>query len=138
VHVTAYRAVDDIGTVINPMIVEGQIQGGVAQGVGQALLERCAYDENGQLLSGSFLDYALPRADEVPQIMSEFDETQPCTHNPLGAKGCGEAGSIAAPAAVVNAVIDALAPLGITDIDMPLTPERVWQAIQAARAKTES
>ncbi|HEV2955363.1 MAG TPA: xanthine dehydrogenase family protein molybdopterin-binding subunit [Xanthobacteraceae bacterium] len=132
VRVIAYRAVDDIGTVINPMIVEGQIQGGVAQGVGQALTERCAYDAAGQLLSGSFMDYALPRADDVPEVISEFDESQPCTHNPLGAKGCGEAGSIAAPAAIVNAVLDALAPLGITELDMPLTPERVWRAIRAA------
>jgi carbon-monoxide dehydrogenase large subunit len=131
VRIISYRAVDDMGTVINPMIVEGQIQGGVAQGVGQALLEHCAYDLDGQLLSGSFMDYALPRADEVPEVVSEFDETQPCTHNPLGAKGCGEAGSIAAPAAVVNAVIDALVPLGIRDLDMPLTPERVWAAIRA-------
>ena len=135
VRIIAYRAVDDIGTVINPMIVEGQIQGGVAQGVGQALTERCAYDTDGQLLSGSFMDYALPRADEVPDVVSEFDESQPCAHNPLGAKGCGEAGSIAAPAALVNAVLDALAPLGVTEIEMPLTPERVWQAIQAALGK---
>jgi aerobic carbon-monoxide dehydrogenase large subunit len=135
IHVVAYRAVDDMGTVINPMIVEGQIQGGVAQGVGQALTECCAYDAAGQLLSGSFMDYALPRADEVPEVLSEFDESQPCTHNPLGAKGCGEAGSIAAPAAIVNAVLDALAPLGIADLDMPLTPERIWRAIQAAQRK---
>jgi len=135
VHLVAYRAVDDIGTVINPMIVEGQIQGGVAQGVGQALTEHCAYDADGQLLSGSFMDYALPRADEVPQVVSEFDESQPCTHNPLGAKGCGEAGSIAAPAAIVNAVLDALAPLGVTDVAMPLTPERVWRVLTAAVAK---
>jgi len=138
VHVIAYRAVDDVGTVINPMIVEGQIQGGVAQGVGQALTERCAYDGDGQLLSGSFMDYALPRADEVPQVISEFDESQPCTHNPLGAKGCGEAGSIAAPAAIVNAVLDALAPLGVTQLDMPLSPERVWQAIRNAKDGTRS
>lgn len=129
VCVIAYRAVDDIGTVINPMIVEGQIQGGVAQGVGQALTEHCAYDPDGQLLSGSFMDYALPRADEVPGVVSEFDESQPCMHNPLGAKGCGEAGSIAAPAALANAVLDALSPLGVTHLDMPLTPERVWRAI---------
>jgi aerobic carbon-monoxide dehydrogenase large subunit len=137
VHVLAYWAVDDIGTVINPMIVEGQIQGGVAQGVGQALTEHCPYDADGQLLSGSFMDYALPRADEVPQVVSEFDETQPCTHNPLGAKGCGEAGSIAAPAAIVNAVLDALAPVGITDLAMPLTPARVWRAIAAAGVQTD-
>jgi carbon-monoxide dehydrogenase large subunit len=138
VRIVAYRAVDDMGTVINPMIVEGQIQGGVAQGIGQALTERCAYDASGQLLSGSFMDYALPRADEVPEVVSEFDETQPCTHNPLGAKGCGEAGSIAAPAEIVNAVIDALAPLGVRDLEMPLTPERVWRAIHAAKAKSGS
>jgi aerobic carbon-monoxide dehydrogenase large subunit len=136
VRIVAYQAVDDMGTVINPMIVEGQIQGGVAQGVGQALTERCAYDVNGQLLSGSFMDYALPRADEVPEVVSEFDETQPCTHNPLGAKGCGEAGSIAAPAAIVSAVLDALAPLGVTDLEMPLTPEQVWRAVHAAKVSS--
>jgi carbon-monoxide dehydrogenase large subunit len=137
VHVVAYRAVDDIGTVINPMIVEGQIQGGVAQGVGQALTERCAYDPDGQLLSGSFMDYALPRADEVPEVVSEFDESQPCGHNPLGAKGCGEAGSIAAPAAIVSAVLDALSPLGVAHLDMPLTPERVWRAMNTARGRAD-
>jgi len=132
VRVVGYWAVDDIGTVINPMIVEGQIHGGVAQGLGQALSEHCLYDPgNGQLLSGSFMDYALPRAEQIPAIVSELDESEPCTHNPLGAKGCGEAGAIAAPAAVVNAVLDALAPLGVGDIDMPLTSERVWQAIRA-------
>ena len=88
---------------------------------------------SGQLLSGSFMDYAMPRADDMPALVSELDESQPCTHNPLGAKGCGEAGSIGAPAAIVGAVLDALAPLGVTDIEMPLTPARVWQAIQAAR-----
>ena len=138
VHIVAYRAVDDMGIVINPMIVEGQIQGGVAQGVGQALTEHCAYEANGQLLSGSFMDYALPRADEVPEVVSEFDESQPCAHNPLGAKGCGEAGSIGAPAAIVNAVLDALAPLGVTDLEMPLTPERVWCAIQGAKERSGS
>jgi carbon-monoxide dehydrogenase large subunit len=138
VHIIAYRAVDDMGIVINPMIVEGQIQGGVAQGVGQALTERCAYDANGQLLSGSFMDYALPRADEVPEVVSEFDESQPCAHNPLGAKGCGEAGSIAAPAAIVNAVLDALAPLGVTDLEMPLTPDRVWRVIEDAKGTSGS
>jgi carbon-monoxide dehydrogenase large subunit len=137
VRIVGYWAVDDMGTVINPMIVEGQIQGGVAQGVGQALLEHCAYAADGQLLSGSLMDYALPRADEVPDVASEFDESQPCTHNPLGAKGCGEAGSIASPAAIVNAVLDALAPLGVADLEMPLTPERVWRAIQAAKEARE-
>ena len=133
VLIVGYWGVDDIGTVINPMIVEGQVQGGVAQGLGQALREHCVYEvDDGQLLAGSFMDYAVPRADDFPAIVSEFDQSQPCTHNPLGAKGCGEAGSIAAPAAVVNAVLDALHPLGVRDIEMPLTTERVWQAIRTA------
>jgi len=132
IRLIGYWGVDDVGTVINPMIVEGQIHGGVAQGLGQALAERCAYDPQGQLTSGSFMDYALPRADDLPFLHSETDETQPCTHNPLGAKGCGEAGAIAAPAAIVGAVLDALSSLGVTDIDMPLTPERVWRAMRAA------
>ncbi len=132
-RLVGYWGVDDVGTVINPMIVDGQIHGGVAQGLGQALTERCHYDSDGQLLSGSFMDYALPRAADLPAIASELDESQPCTHNPLGAKGCGEAGAIAAPAAIVSAVLDALAPLGVTDIDMPLTPEAVWRAIDKAR-----
>jgi carbon-monoxide dehydrogenase large subunit len=133
VRVVNYWGVDDVGTVINPMIVEGQIQGGIAQGLGQALLEHCVYDaENGQLLSGSFMDYALPRAGEMPNIVSELDESEPCPHNPLGAKGCGEAGTIGAPTAVVSAVLDALRRVGVTDIQLPLTPERVWQAIRAA------
>jgi aerobic carbon-monoxide dehydrogenase large subunit len=130
IHILGYWCVDDIGTVINPMIVEGQIQGGIAQGLGQAMREHCFYDpENGQLLSGSFMDYAVPRAKDMPEIVSELDESQPCTHNPLGAKGCGEAGSIGAPTAIVSAVLDALRPLGVTNIEMPLTAERVWQAI---------
>jgi aerobic carbon-monoxide dehydrogenase large subunit len=128
-----YWAVDDIGTVINPMIVEGQIHGGLAQGLGQALCEHCIYDSDGQLLSGSFMDYGMPRARDFPDIVSELDESQPCTHNPLGAKGCGEAGTIGAPAAIVGAVLDALRPLGVTDIAMPLTPERVWMAIRDAK-----
>jgi aerobic carbon-monoxide dehydrogenase large subunit len=133
VRLAGYWAVDDIGTVINPMIVAGQLHGAVAQGLGQALSETCAYDAAGQLLSASFLDYALPRADWLPDFSSENDESQPCTHNPLGAKGCGEAGTIAAPAAVVSAVLDALRPLGVTDLVMPLTPQRVWAAIRGAR-----
>jgi aerobic carbon-monoxide dehydrogenase large subunit len=131
--VVAYWGVDDVGTVINPMIVDGQIHGGIAQGLGQALRELCAYDRSGQLLSGSLMDYALPRAADLPFIESELDESQPCTHNPLGAKGCGEAGAIAAPAAIVGAALDALAPLGVTDIDMPLTPQAVWRAISTAQ-----
>jgi carbon-monoxide dehydrogenase large subunit len=133
VAVVRYVAVDDIGTVINPMIVAGQLHGAVAQGLGQALTEGCAYDGEGQLVSASFLDYAIPRADDLPEFVSETDESQPCTHNPLGAKGCGEAGTIAAPAAVVSAVLDALAPLGVAELQMPLTPLRVWEAIRAAR-----
>jgi carbon-monoxide dehydrogenase large subunit len=127
--VVGYWAVDDIGTVINPMIVHGQIHGGVAQGIGQALLERCAWDEHAQLRTGSFLDYAIPRADLLPPMVVECDESQPCTHNPLGAKGCGEAGAIAAPAALVSAALDALAPLGVTDLEMPLTSEQIWRSI---------
>jgi carbon-monoxide dehydrogenase large subunit len=127
-EIVAYYAVDDVGRVINPMIVEGQLHGGLAQGIGQAIFERTVYEE-GQLLSASFMDYALPRAGDLPSFSSETDETQPCTHNPLGAKGCGESGAIGAPAAVVSALLDALAPLGVTDIEMPATPHRVWQAI---------
>ena len=128
VALVSYHAVDDIGTVINPLIVEGQLHGGLTQGIGQALHERTAYEE-GQLISASFMDYALPRADELPGFVSETDESQPCTHNPLGAKGCGESGAIGAPAAVVSALLDALAPLGVADIEMPATPYRVWRAI---------
>jgi carbon-monoxide dehydrogenase large subunit len=132
VDVVGYWCVDDVGTVINPMIVEGQVQGGIAQGLGQALREHCVYDAAGQLLAGSFMDYAIPRAADLPPLVSELDQSVPCTHNPLGAKGCGEAGSIGAPAAIVGAVLDALRPLGVTDLQMPLTPARVWAALQAA------
>ena len=137
-EIVGFWGVDDIGTVVNPMIVEGQIHGGLAQGIGQALLERCAYDGGGQLVSGSFMDYAVARADDLPAFVTECDESQPCTHNPLGAKGCGEAGSIGAPAAVVGAVLDALAPLGVTDLDMPLTSEQLWRRIRNARSEAES
>jgi len=131
IRVAGYWAVDDVGTVINPLIVEGQIQGGIAQGLGQALREHCVYDaEDGQLLSGSLMDYALPRASDMPKIVSEFDESEPCPHNPLGAKGCGEAGAIGAPTAIVNAVLDALKQAGVNGLQLPLTPERVWRAIQ--------
>ncbi len=134
IRVVGYWAVDDVGTVINPMIVEGQIQGGIAQGLGQALREHCVHDpQNGQLLTGSFMDYAVPRAEDMPPMVMELDESQPCGHNPLGAKGCGEAGAIAAPAAIVSAVLDALRPLGVTDMEMPLTPARVWNAIRSAK-----
>jgi carbon-monoxide dehydrogenase large subunit len=135
VRLDRYVAVDDVGTVINPLLAAGQVHGGVAQGFGQAVLEHAVYEPgSGQALCGSLMDYALPRAHHFPVFVSEFDESQPCTHNPLGAKGCGEAGTIAAPAAIVGAVLDALRPLGVTDIGMPLTPARVWQAIADARA----
>jgi carbon-monoxide dehydrogenase large subunit len=129
-EILGYWTVDDVGTVINPMLVEGQIHGALAQGIGQALFERTAYEE-GQLLSASFMDYALPRAADVPDPVGELDQSQPCTHNPLGAKGCGESGAIGAPAAVMSALLDALAPLGVTDLEMPATPQRVWRAIMA-------
>ncbi len=129
-----YVAVDDCGTVVNPMIVEGQVHGGIAQGVAQALWESAIYDDNGQLLTGSMMDYALPKADDL--VSFETDRTvTPCPHNPLGVKGVGEAGTIASPAAVVNAVVDALAPFGITHLDMPLTPARVWAVVEAAKRK---
>jgi carbon-monoxide dehydrogenase large subunit len=124
-QLVSYHAVDDIGTVINPMIVEGQIHGGLAQGIGQAMAERTVYEE-GQLLSGSFMDYALTRAADLPGFFSETDESQPCTHNPLGAKGCGESGAIGAPAAVMSALLDAL---DVTDLEMPATPHGIWRAI---------
>ncbi len=134
VRLDRFTAVDDFGTIINPMIVEGQVHGGLVQGIGQALIENCVYDrETGQLLTGSFMDYAMPRADDFPDFKIGHVCT-PCTHNPLGTKGCGEAGAIGSPPAIINAVLDALAPLGVKDIDMPATPHRVWQAIQAVKA----
>ncbi len=132
VEVVSFAAADDFGNVVNPMIVEGQVHGGLAQGIGQALLENCVYDESGQLLSGSYMDYAMPRADDLPNYKVDHSCNTPCTHNPLGVKGCGEAGAIGSPPAVVNAVIDALHRAGhtnITHIDMPLTPTRVWAAM---------
>ena len=129
-----YTAVDDFGNLINPMLTIGQVQGGVAQGIGQALLEQTAYDpESGQLLSGSFMDYALPRADDLPDLDIVLTGV-PTNANPLGVKGAGQAGAIAAPQTIISAVLDALAPLGVTHIDMPTTPERVWRAIQEARS----
>jgi len=134
VDVVAFTCADDFGIVVNPMIVEGQVHGGVGQGIGQALLEAARYDENGQLLSGSYMDYAMPRADDVPFYTVDHSCSTPCTHNSLGVKGCGEAGAIGSPPAVVNAVIDALQRAGhthVTHIDMPLSPSRVWTAMQA-------
>jgi carbon-monoxide dehydrogenase large subunit len=129
-----FTAVDDVGRVVNPMIVEGQVQGGIAQGIGQALLEHAVYDESGQLLSGSMMDYTMPRADNLPNILVGT-ETTLCTHNPLGAKGVGEVGAIGSPPAVINAVVDALRDYGVTHMDMPATPLKVWQTINAARPK---
>ena len=128
----AYTAVDDVGVVLNPMIVEGQIHGGVVQGAGQALGENCVYDPvSGQLLTGSFTDYRMPRADDLPPIAVATQST-PCRHNPLGVKGCGEVGTIASPATVMNAVVDALSPYDVVHLDMPATPQRIWQAIRRA------
>ncbi|HIG76925.1 MAG TPA: xanthine dehydrogenase family protein molybdopterin-binding subunit [Candidatus Lambdaproteobacteria bacterium] len=132
VDLKRFIACDDVGNVVNPMIVEGQIHGGVAQGIGQALLEGAVFDESGQLNTASYLDYAMPRADDLPSF--ELDRTvTPCPHNPLGAKGCGEAGTIGSTPAVVNAVVDALSPMGVTDLEMPLSPQRVWAAMQQAK-----
>ncbi|WP_250507098.1 xanthine dehydrogenase family protein molybdopterin-binding subunit [Caballeronia sp. GAFFF3] len=129
-----FTAVDDFGNVINPMIVEGQVHGGLGQGIGQAMLERCVYDDStGQLLSGSFMDYAMPHASDLPNFTVETAKGTPCTHNPLGVKGCGEAGAIGSPPAVINAILDALAPLGVKDLQMPATPHRVWTAMHNAQ-----
>ncbi len=128
VEILRYVAVDDVGNVINPMIVEGQVHGGLAQGIGQALWEQAVYDEGGQLLTGTLLDYAVPRSHKLPSFETDRTVT-PCPHNPLGVKGVGEAGSIASPAAVTNAVVDALAPHGVKHLDMPLVPEKIWRAI---------
>jgi carbon-monoxide dehydrogenase large subunit len=134
VKVAAYNIVDDFGFVLNPLIVAGQVHGGVVQGIGQALLENCVYDPaSAQLLSGSFMDYAMPRADDMPMIGFSYNEI-PCTTNPLGIKGCGEAGTVGAAPAVMNAVLDALWDRGVRHIDMPMTPIRVWEALQAARS----
>ncbi|HEV2303520.1 MAG TPA: molybdopterin cofactor-binding domain-containing protein, partial [Stellaceae bacterium] len=131
-EVLRYVVVDDVGTVINPLTLGGQIHGGVAQGIGQAFAERLVYDaDSGQLLTGSLMDYGLPRADDVPPFEQE-ENPVPTKTNPLGVKGAGEAGNVGALAAIMNAVVDALAPLGVAHIDMPATPERVWRALSAA------
>src|SRR5579871_3757523 len=134
VTLARYAAVDDVGRVMNRLLCEGQIHGGVAQGVGQALMERIVFDEVGQLVTGSFQDYAMPRADDFPELVSELTEV-PAKTNPLGVKGAGEAGATGAPPAVIGAVLDALRPLGIEQIDMPATPDRVWALIKAHEAK---
>jgi carbon-monoxide dehydrogenase large subunit len=129
--VERFTAVDDFGKIINPMIVDGQVHGGLAQGIGQALTEGCQYDDaSGQLVTGSFMDYCIPRADDLPSFQVDTRET-PCTHNPLGVKGCGEAGAIGSPAALMNAITDAL---GVKDLPMPATPQTVWRALQNRKA----
>jgi carbon-monoxide dehydrogenase large subunit len=134
VVVDRYFVVDDLGRVLNPLIVRGQIHGGVIQGIGQALIEHQVYDrQSGQLLSGSFMDYGMPRADNMPDVQAELEEV-PCKTNPLGVKGIGESGTIGAPPTVINALIDALKPLGVASIDMPATPGRVWETIARAKA----
>ena len=132
-EIIAFTVVDDVGRAINPMIVHGQSQGAIAQGIGQALHEHTVYDpENGQLLSGSFMDYTLPRAEHLPFFDGVLNEVLSPT-NSLGAKGAGEGGTTGAPAAVINAIMDALAPIGVQHIDMPATPLRIWQAIQRGK-----
>jgi carbon-monoxide dehydrogenase large subunit len=132
-EVVKYSFVNDFGIVINPLLVDGQAHGGIVQGIGQALRERVVYDDDGQLLTGSYMDYAMPRADDAPSFV-HASHPVPCTSNPLGAKGCGEAGCAGALPSVMNAVVDALREFGISHIDMPATPEKVWRAIQEARA----
>ena len=128
VTIQRYIAVDDVGKVINPMIVEGQIQGGIAQGVGQALWEHGVYDENGQLISGSLMDYAMPRADRL--VTAEVGRVEtPSPHNPLGVKGIGEASTIGSTPAIANAIMDALKPFGVRHIDLPLTSQKLWQSM---------
>ena len=134
VELVAVTGADDVGRIINPMIVNGQLHGGLAHGIGQALLEHCEYDDEGQLVTGSYMNYTMPRAGDLPNFNINHNTTH-CTHNPLGVKGVGEVGSIGVPPAVINAVVDALSPLGVTHIEMPATSERVWQAIQAAQAQ---
>lgn len=132
--VRRYLVVDDFGTVVNPLLAAGQVHGGAAQGLGQALLERTVYDSDGQLLTASLMDYCLPRADDLPEFEVKLVEDMPCKTNPMGVKGAGEAGAIGAPPAIMNALADALSTLGPASIDMPATPERIWRAIQDARA----
>jgi carbon-monoxide dehydrogenase large subunit len=134
-RVVRYTTVDDVGIAVNPMLVEGQVHGGVAQGIGQALYEGVSYDADGQLLSASYQDYCVPRADDIPPIKVTLDDSAPCRTNPLGAKGCGESGAIGGPPCIVNGVMDALSELGIKTLQTPLTPMKVWQAIRAAKVE---
>ncbi len=133
IEIKRYVAVDDCGKIINPLLVAGQIHGGVAQGIGQALYEQAVYDENGQLVTGSLMDYAVPKATMMPWIESDHTVT-PSPVNPLGVKGVGEAGTIGCSPAVVNSVVDALSHLGVKHIDMPLTPEKVWRLVKGGEA----
>jgi carbon-monoxide dehydrogenase large subunit len=133
VQVVRYHAVNDFGVIVNPLLVAGQAHGGIAQGIGQAILEHVVYSADGQLMSGSFADYALPRASDLP-FFGLGDHPVPAKTNPLGAKGCGEAGCAGSLPAVMNAIVDALSAFGVTHIDMPATPEKVWAAIRSARA----
>jgi carbon-monoxide dehydrogenase large subunit len=134
-RVVRYTTVDDVGVAVNPMLVTGQVHGGVAQGIGQALYEGVTYDGEGQLLTASYQDYCLPRADDIPPIQVTLDDSAPCRTNPLGAKGCGESGAIGGPPCIANGVMDALSELGVKSLSTPLTPVKVWQAIQEAKAK---
>jgi carbon-monoxide dehydrogenase large subunit len=134
VQIVRYTGVNDFGTIVNPMLVAGQLHGGVAQGIGQTFMESVSYDTSGQPITGSFMDYALPRAEDIP-VMEIGDHPVPAKSNPLGTKGCGEAGCAGSLSTLVNAVLDALSEYGITHIDMPLTPERVWRAIRDAKSK---
>jgi carbon-monoxide dehydrogenase large subunit len=134
IEIVKYLAVNDFGTIINPLLTDGQTHGGVVQGLGQCLLEHVVYDEQGQLLTGSFMDYAMPRASDMPEV--EFvSHPVPAGTNPLGVKGCGEAGCAGALTSVMNAVVDALSEFGVANIEMPATPQRVWQTIQDAKAQ---
>jgi carbon-monoxide dehydrogenase large subunit len=135
-EVVRYTVTDDFGNLLNPMLAEGQVHGGVAQGIGQAITERVVYDDNGQLLTASFMDYALPRADDLP-MFGFSTEPVPSTANQLGMKGCGEAGTVGALAAVSNAVADALWESGVTEVQMPFTPLRVWEMLRQVKVAAE-
>jgi carbon-monoxide dehydrogenase large subunit len=137
VRIDRYAVVDDIGVVLNPLLAEGQIHGGIVQGIGQALLEDIYHDEDGQLLTGSYMDYATPRADDISSIVTEWHSVL-CQSNPIGVKGVGEGGTVGATPTVINAILDALAPLGVTDMGLPATPQRVWRAIRNAAPQTGS
>ena len=135
-RVARFTAVDDFGQILNPMLVAGQVHGGIVQGLGQAMGEHAVYDENGQLVTGSFMDYWMPRASDFPDFDVSYNEI-PARSNALGVKGAGEAGTVGAPAAFINAMIDALAPYGIEEIDMPVTPVKLWEILQRGRKAAE-